>query len=308
MSQTETLMLVALGFALALVMVLLFGRAVWGISMRIGARNQERQIPTAMLALQADRDRLRADHAMMSRKIELRLEDIKSRMTEQMAEVSRHRNRVQTMQQDLLKRDETLQIRDREIGTLTAQLETCRTDLAACYDKIEKMTSESSLKDAQLAKQIATTARKIATSRDLSIADKTFSGAPIMPLYTKPSLPSSNEPAESRLMQRVAELTSITSQMSNQLDSISGPRAPAIERGEYATDNLNPDPVSRPETFDQQLQISDQHGNPHLEPEPAVEIAILPDAVAQPPIKKAGPMANVISIAQRLRSLQRGSD
>jgi hypothetical protein len=70
MSPTETLMLIGLGFALALVLVLLVGRGIWNMAMRLGARRHAKQIPTAMLELQADRDRLRAEHAMMSRKLE----------------------------------------------------------------------------------------------------------------------------------------------------------------------------------------------------------------------------------------------
>ena len=56
MSLTETLMLVALGFALALIIVMLVGRGVWSMAMRIGARRQSKQVPTMMLELQADRE------------------------------------------------------------------------------------------------------------------------------------------------------------------------------------------------------------------------------------------------------------
>ena len=123
MSLTETLMLVALGFALALLMVLLFGRGFWAIATNFGARRKAKNIPIQMLELQADRDRLHAEHAIMARQLELRLEDIKARMTEQMAEVSRSRNRMQTLIEQLETSEATVANRDREIAGLMAQVE-----------------------------------------------------------------------------------------------------------------------------------------------------------------------------------------
>ena len=71
-----------------------------------------------MIELQTDRDRMRAEHAMMAKKLELRLGDIRMRMAEQTAEVSRHRNRFEILKQDLAKRDELLLERNAEIVTL----------------------------------------------------------------------------------------------------------------------------------------------------------------------------------------------
>ena len=142
-------MLVALGFALGLLVVLLVGRGFWNMAVKLGASRGAKQIPVAMLELQADRDRLRAEHAMMSRKLELRLEDIKMRMTEQMAEVSRNRNRVQSLSQDLTTRDESLELRQQEIIHLNSQIEVQKADLASCSDTIKRLTDENKTLDVE---------------------------------------------------------------------------------------------------------------------------------------------------------------
>ena len=94
MSQTETLMLFVLGFCAALLIVLMFGRALWSMIGRWSGWQQQRQIPIAIRELQADRDSLKAEKAIMARKLESGVNDMKMRMAEQMAEVSRNRNRV----------------------------------------------------------------------------------------------------------------------------------------------------------------------------------------------------------------------
>ncbi|NJM30180.1 MAG: hypothetical protein HC855_08805 [Rhizobiales bacterium] len=67
MSQTETIMLFVLGFAFAGLVALFLGRLAWQIALRLGARRMQRQVPTTVAELQAERDRLRAEYAMMSR-------------------------------------------------------------------------------------------------------------------------------------------------------------------------------------------------------------------------------------------------
>ena len=94
MSQTETLMLFFLGCAATLLIVLMFGRAAWSILGRWSGWQQKRQVPVAIRELQADRDSLRAEKAIMARKLESGISDMKMRLAEQMAEVSRNRNRV----------------------------------------------------------------------------------------------------------------------------------------------------------------------------------------------------------------------
>ena len=299
-------MLIGLGFVLAFVIVLLFGRGVWNMAMRLGARRQAKQIPVAMLELQADRDRLRADHAMMSRKLELRLDDIKTRMTEQMAEVSRHRNRVQSMMADLERRDQTIKIRDREVAALNAQLEVSKADLAACYNSIEKMTGESANKEAQISKQAALIAQISNSLREknsmVSNLGHELQTALRFTETTTPAVTGSPN-SENRLMQRVAELTSISSQMSSQNDSIS--YVPKLQINET---NVQPamESLSRHASLDQQLADTERESAAMAEQLKALNAMMAPAIKVEPePAKKSGAMANVISLAQRIRALQK---
>ena len=97
MSQSETILLILLGFAVASFMGLIIGRLAWKLALRLGAKRAMRNMPSTVTELQTDRDRLRADHAMMAKKLSLRVDDMKMRIAEQSAEVTRHRNRVESL-------------------------------------------------------------------------------------------------------------------------------------------------------------------------------------------------------------------
>lgn len=108
MSQTETLLLFVLGFAVALFVVLLFGRGLWALMGSWSGWREARKVPAAIRELQAQRDSLKAEKAMMAQKLEASINDMKMRMAEQMAEVSRNRNRLLDLGQSLKERDETV--------------------------------------------------------------------------------------------------------------------------------------------------------------------------------------------------------
>jgi|JI10StandDraft_1071094.scaffolds.fasta_scaffold56669_2 hypothetical protein len=105
MSQTETLLLVALGFAFALVLAMIFGFAIWSAANRWASYKRKREVPTTILDMQAEREGLRAQNAMTSRRLEFMLEDARTQAAEKTAQVTRHRNRAIVMSKDLIAKD-----------------------------------------------------------------------------------------------------------------------------------------------------------------------------------------------------------
>lgn len=105
MSQTETLLLVALGFAFALVLAMIFGFAIWSAANRWASYKRKREVPTTILDMQAEREGLRAQNAMTARRLEFLLEDARMQAAEKTAQVTRHRNRAIVMSKDLIAKD-----------------------------------------------------------------------------------------------------------------------------------------------------------------------------------------------------------
>lgn len=94
MSLTETLLLIALGFALAIVFFMVFGFAMWSAANRWSAFRRRKEIPTTILDMQAEREALRASNAMTTTRFETLLQNSRDEAAERTAEVSRHRNRA----------------------------------------------------------------------------------------------------------------------------------------------------------------------------------------------------------------------
>ena len=123
-------MLLALGFVLAALMALLIGRGMWARALKALRQGEERERPSGLARLQADRDQPRAEYAILVRKFELRLDDIKTRLAEQTAEISRNRNRIERLLEDIDGRDAAVGNADADVAANRAQLERLEVRLA----------------------------------------------------------------------------------------------------------------------------------------------------------------------------------
>lgn len=272
MSQTETLLLVVLGFSLAALIALFLSRLLWAAAMRLGARRMQKQVPSTLSGLQTERDRLRAEYAMLSQRLGSRLEATKLRMAEQMAEVSRHRNRLETLDATLLERENTIASLRRQVEELTA---------AAASQTATNMALEKSL---------AETRHELAAARqsleDMERTAGLYGGAEV-----------SEEPAildpQKRLLQRIGKLNKMA-------------KAVARDRGvELETAVPEPDPLLAEKLSEAARETDDiQKELAKLDAEWSKRLGeIKPQKKAT--ARQGGGVANVISLANRIRALQK---
>ncbi|MEI8178837.1 MAG: hypothetical protein WCG38_09350, partial [Aestuariivirga sp.] len=146
MSQTETILLIVLGFSLASLIALFMARGLWTAAIKVGARRMQRQVPSSLVGLQTERDRLRAEYAMLSQRLGARLETAKTQLVEQMAEVSRQRNRLHELEAleanrgaDNRRLAEHVQELEYALAQARAQEQDLRGDLAARDEAIARL-------------------------------------------------------------------------------------------------------------------------------------------------------------------------
>lgn len=288
MSQSETLMLFILGFSVATFLGLIAGRIAWKLAFRLGARHNQRNMPSTMIELQTERDRLRAEHAMMAKKLELRLGDIRMRMAEQTAEVSRHRNRFETLKQDVANRDEMLAEREAEIVTLR--------------DKVSYLESKLEEKE----KELADLKDSVVEVEDDDTEEVPAAEATV--------------PVQERLKNRIRDLVSLSKQISKQQTGVplelEQPVAVAeagvivkpadsstlelLVHSEALEEKIG-ETERAAEELQEELKRLDQAWSaaaPEAAPEPVTEV---PAPAEEEKSKSA--ITNVISLAQRLRAL-----
>ena len=183
MSQTETILLIVLGFSLATLIALFMARGLWTAAVKVGARRMQRQVPSSLIGLQTERDRLRAEYAMLSQRLGARLETAKLQMAEQMAAVSRHRNRLH------------------ELEALEANRGTDNRRLAERIGELEYALAQSRAAEELLRHQLA--AKDEAQAARTQKPHRPAPDAP--PIHAAPSV----DEAESRLRQRIDRLTEL---------------------------------------------------------------------------------------------------
>jgi chromosome segregation ATPase len=144
-------------------------------------------VPSSLIGLQTERDRLRAEYAMLAQRLGARLEDSKLRLAENMAEVSRHRNRIHQM-------ETSEAARMAELRELRSRVKDAELALA------EARSQEAELRQALDAKEDAI--RKLRKKRG-------YEGHKFQQPAALASTPP-GEDAELRLRQRIDKLSELT--------------------------------------------------------------------------------------------------
>ena len=274
MSQTETILFVVLVLSLAALIALFTGRLVWALGLRFGARRMQNQVPSTLVGLQAERDRLRAEYAMLSQRLGSRLEQINLRMAEQMAEVSRHRNRMEILLTESAERTAKLQAAESEAETLRSRLASIEPQLDATIAEAQSLRQDVSVRDMELA-----------ALRRVEIGSVTADPAV---LASDSGIPAS----QNRLKQRIEQLTSLSRAIAENKEMVLAGIAPAEDT--LIVEKLN---EAARETADLQKELErlDAEWSKRLN-----EIAGVTRGDDTP-----GAVANVISLANRIRALKK---
>jgi hypothetical protein len=151
MSTTEALLVFVLGMAVALLVVLLFGRTLWSLMGSWSNWRNTANAPMAMQTVQAERDRLKAERAMMAQKLEATVGDVKMRMAEQSAELSRNRNRMLGLEQTITERDNTITLLENQIAVMEGDVRNLQMQISDHVQSIQSASLKSSERETEYA-------------------------------------------------------------------------------------------------------------------------------------------------------------
>lgn len=307
-------MLIVLGIAIATFLALIIGRLAWKLAIRIGARRVQRNVPVTVVDLQNDRDRLRAEQAILSRKIEVRLDEMKLRMAEQSAEVTRNRNRVETLMQQIADQDDVIAARDAEIARLSSLVSSLERELANTRVQSDDLQIALTAKDAEVAVIHEQFLAKLdeaklphnplpitmdeattrLTNRIKNLTNRTEAAAP-------PEAVSS--PEQGVAPGRVIVKPAGTQQVQAKTKAKTSKKAPRVERQAATSVKADDEAPTTQETLASNVeQLPLPAAAPEAEAVTVIESAPAVGATEEP--AKTG-VTNVISLAQRIKALQR---
>jgi chromosome segregation ATPase len=153
--MVEPIMYFSIGLLFATLLAIVIMPLVHGRAVRLTMRRLEAATPLSMAEIQADKDQLRAEFAMSTRRLEMSVEQMKVRTTSQLAELGKKTEAINRMKVELGEKTATifaLEARDRalrdqlktteeEYAVKTASLRDAEHALASKQAELGKITS-----------------------------------------------------------------------------------------------------------------------------------------------------------------------
>lgn len=169
--MVQSVLFFALGVLCAAFLVVLIAPSVWRRAVVLTRRRVEASIPQTQAEIQADKDRIRAEYAMTTRRLEISVKSLKEKVAEQLVEISRGREALKGLamvRQDknqalseLEARNEMLREREEQLQRLQDRLTENERKLdkrALDLEKLEQMYDDASF--ASSSRQIELVARE----------------------------------------------------------------------------------------------------------------------------------------------------
>src|SRR5476649_2136384 len=97
----EPIMYFGIGFLVAALVGLVVVPLVHGRARRLTMRRLEAATPLSMAEIQADKDQLRAEFAMSTRRLEMSVEQLKAKTTNQLADLGKKTDAINRLKADL---------------------------------------------------------------------------------------------------------------------------------------------------------------------------------------------------------------
>src|SRR6202048_646479 len=136
----EPIMYLALGFLVSMLFGLMIVPLVHNRAVRLTTRRMEAATPLSMAEIQADKDQLRAEFAMSTRRLEINVDQMKNKTTTQLAELGKKSDAINQLKKEL--GDKTA-----AIFNLESRDKTLRDQLRATEEEFE--LKSASLREAE---------------------------------------------------------------------------------------------------------------------------------------------------------------
>ena len=152
--MVEPIMYFGIGFLVAALVGLVVIPLVHGRAVRLTMQRLEAATPLSMAEIQADKDQLRAEFAMSTRRLEMSVEQLKNKTTSQLAEISKKGDAINRLKIELSEKTATIFALEARDKALRDQLRSTEDEVAAKTSAMHDAQRALSDKQADLAKAI----------------------------------------------------------------------------------------------------------------------------------------------------------
>ncbi len=145
--MVEPIMYLAIGFLVSMLFGLMIVPLVHNRAVRLTTRRMEAATPLSMAEIQADKDQLRAEFAMSARRLEMSVDQLKSKTTSQLAELGKKSDAINRMKLELGEKNATIFSLEARDKAMREQLRATEEEFTAKTAALR--TAEQALKDKQ---------------------------------------------------------------------------------------------------------------------------------------------------------------
>jgi chromosome segregation ATPase len=153
----EPIMFIGIGFLLAGLLVIGAIPMVHARAVRLTQRRLEAMTPMSMAEIHADKDQLRAEFAMSTRRLEMSVDQMKAKTSSQLAEIGKKSEAVGRLKLELGEKAAALLGAEAKVNSLTEELQSTRTELAtktAVSQETERKLAERTAELARFTSQL----------------------------------------------------------------------------------------------------------------------------------------------------------
>jgi len=151
----ETIMYFGIGFLTASLIGLVIIPLVHSRATRLTVKRLEAATPVSMSEIQADKDQLRAEFAMSTRRLEMSVDQLKARTTGQLAELGKKTEAIARLKSEIGEKNAALLAMEARENALREQIRATEEELAVKTTTMHEATRALSDKEAELAKLTA---------------------------------------------------------------------------------------------------------------------------------------------------------
>lgn len=151
----EPIMYFGIGFLVAALIGLVVVPLVHGRAVRLTMRRLEAATPLSMAEIQADKDQLRAEFAMSTRRLEMSVEQLKAKSTSQLAELGKKGDAINRLKVELGEKTAAIFALEARDKALRDQLRATEEECAVKSNAMHEAQRALSDKEAELAKLMA---------------------------------------------------------------------------------------------------------------------------------------------------------
>jgi chromosome segregation ATPase len=151
----EPIMYFGIGFLVAALLGLLFVPLVHNRAVRLTMRRLEAATPLSIAEIRADKDQLRAEFAMSTRRLEMSVEQMKTKTTSQLAELGKKSDAINQLKKELGEKTATIFALEARDKTLKDQLHATEEEFSLKTGSLREAERTLSEKEAELSKLLS---------------------------------------------------------------------------------------------------------------------------------------------------------